>query len=74
MGGIADTMNLRQSMSLGVLKDLLSLRFGRTVAGLVRSHIPDSRIAQMMDHFTQYVDPRPNSSGGAVRNCAHADQ
>jgi diapolycopene oxygenase len=42
VGGIADTMNVKQSFSLNVLRDVLSLRFGRTVAGLVRSHIPDA--------------------------------
>jgi len=71
VGGIADTMNLRQSMSLGVMRDLLSLRFGRTVAGLVRSHIPDSRIAQMMDHFTQYVGSSPEQSPAVLCGIAH---
>ncbi|HAP08396.1 MAG TPA: phytoene desaturase, partial [Planctomycetaceae bacterium] len=71
VGGIADTMNLRQSMSLGVMKDLLSLRFGRTVAGLVRSHIPDSRIAQMIDHFTQYVGSSPEESPAVLCGIAH---
>ena len=42
VGGIADTMNVKESFSLNVLRDVLSLRFGRTVAGLVRSHIPDA--------------------------------
>jgi diapolycopene oxygenase len=41
VGGIGDTMDVKQSFSLNVLRDVLSLRFGRTVAGLVRSHIPD---------------------------------
>ena len=40
VGGIADTMDFKQSFSLKVLRDVLSLRFGQTVAGLVRSHIP----------------------------------
>ncbi len=71
VGGIADTMNFRQSLSLEVLKDVLSLRFGRTVAGLVRSHIPDSRIAQMMDHFTQYVGSSPEASPAVLCGIAH---
>ncbi len=33
VGGIADTMNVKESFSLNVLRDVLSLRFGRTVAG-----------------------------------------
>jgi diapolycopene oxygenase len=71
VGGIADTMNFRQSMSLDVLKDVLSLRFGRTVAGLVRSHIPDARIAQMIDHFTQYVGSSPEASPAVLCGIAH---
>lgn len=71
VGGIADTMDLKQSFSLGVLRDVLSLRFGRTVAGMVRSHIPDSRIAQMMDHFTQYVGSSPEASPAVLCGIAH---
>lgn len=71
VGGIADTMNVKESMSLNVLRDVLSLRFGRTVAGLVRSHIPDARIAQMIDHFTQYVGSSPESSPAVLCGIAH---
>lgn len=71
VGGIADTMNVKESFSLNVLKDVLSLRFGRTVAGLVRSHIPDARIAQMIDHFTQYVGSSPEASPAVLCGIAH---
>jgi diapolycopene oxygenase len=71
VGGIGDTMDLKQSFSLSVLKDVLSLRFGRTVAGMVRSHIPDARIAQMMDHFTQYVGSSPEASPAVLCGIAH---
>ena len=62
VGGIWDTINFKESISLKVLKDVLSLRFGQTVSGLVRANIPDERIAQMIDHFTQYVGSSPESS------------
>ncbi len=71
VGGISDTMDFRQSFSLSVLRDVISLRFGRTVAGLVRSHIPDQRIAQMMDHFTQYVGSSPEASPAVLCGIAH---
>ncbi len=71
VGGIADTMDFKQSFSLEVLRDVLSLRFGRTVAGLVRSHIPDPRIAQMIDHFTQYVGSSPEASPAVLCGIAH---
>ena len=74
VGGIRDTMNVKESFSLQVLSDVLSLRFGRTVAGLVRSNIPDPRIAQMVDHFTQYVGSSPEAiAGSSVRHCSHAN-
>jgi len=71
VGGIADTMNVKESFSLKVLRDVLSLRFGRTVAGLVRSHIPDQRIVQMIDHFTQYVGSSPEASPAVLCGIAH---
>ena len=37
----------------------LSLRMGRSVASVVRSCVPEKRVAQMMDHFTQYVGSSP---------------
>lgn len=71
VGGISDTMNFKESLSLNVLRDVMSLRFGRTVAGLVRSHIPDARIAQMIDHFTQYVGSSPEASPAVLCGIAH---
>ena len=71
VGGIKDTMNVGESMSLKVLSDVLSLRFGRTVAGLVRKHVPDERIAQMIDHFTQYVGSSPEASPAVLCGIAH---
>ncbi|RLT09463.1 MAG: phytoene desaturase [Planctomycetota bacterium] len=71
VGGIADTMDFKRSFSWNVLRDVLSLRFGRTVAGLVRSHIPDHRIAQMIDHFTQYVGSSPEASPAVLCGIAH---
>ncbi len=71
VGSIRDTVNVGESMSLKVLSDVLSLRFGRTVAGLVRSHVPDQRVAQMIDHFTQYVGSAPDASPAVLCGIAH---
>ncbi len=71
VGGIRDTMNVGQSMSLEVLRDVMSLRFGQSVSGLVRSQIPDARIAQMIDHFTQYVGSSPEASPAVLCGIAH---
>lgn len=71
VGGISDTMDVGGAFSATVLKDVLSLRMGRSVAGLVRSCVPDARAAQMIDHFTQYVGSSPEASPAVLCGIAH---
>ncbi|MEM6328694.1 MAG: phytoene desaturase family protein [Planctomycetota bacterium] len=71
VGGIRDTMDLSTTFNAGTLSDLLQLRMGRTVAGTVRSHVPDERVAQMIDHFTQYVGSSPDASPAVLCSIAH---
>lgn len=71
VGGIGDAMDFAGAMSPSVLSDVLSLRFGRSVAGLVRSCISDERVAQMIDHFTQYVGSSPSASPAVLCGIAH---
>jgi phytoene desaturase len=71
IGGLSDTMEVGGAFSTAVLKDVLSLRMGQSVAGVVRSHVPDSRAAQMMDHFTQYVGSSPEASPAVLCGIAH---
>ncbi len=71
IGGLADTMEVGGAFSAAVLKDVLSLRMGRSVASVVRSHVPDARVAQMMDHFTQYVGSSPLASPAVLCGIAH---
>ena len=71
VGGISDTMEVGGAFSATVLKDVMSLRMGRTVAGLVRSCVPDARAAQMIDHFTQYVGSSPEASPAVLCGIAH---
>lgn len=71
VGGIADTMEVGGAFSATVLKDVLSLRMGQSVAGLVRSCVPDERAAQMIDHFTQYVGSSPEASPAVLCGIAH---
>ncbi|MGV2342160.1 MAG UNVERIFIED_CONTAM: FAD-dependent oxidoreductase [Planctomycetaceae bacterium] len=75
VGGIGDTMDLKQSFSLSVLRDVLSLRFGRTVAGMVRSHIPDvanrpddGPLHAVCGFFTRGI------TGSALWHRTHADE
>jgi phytoene desaturase len=69
--GIGDTFETSGAFSLNVLSDVLSLRMGRSVAGLVRSCVPDERAAQMIDHFTQYVGSSPEASPAVLCGIAH---
>jgi phytoene desaturase len=71
VGSIKDTFDPSNTFSTSVLADVLSLRMGRTVAGLVRSCVPDERVAQMIDHFTQYVGSSPEASPAVLCGIAH---
>lgn len=71
VGGMRDVFDISNSFSVRTLRDVLSLRLGSTVAGTVRSHISDPRVAQMLDHFTQYVGSSPEASPAVLCGIAH---
>ena len=62
IGGIRDMIDVKFGFSLSILGDVLSMRMGRSVGGTVRKYTPDARVAQMLDHFTQYVGSCPEQS------------
>ena len=62
IGGIKDMIDFRAGFSPKILSDVLSMRMGRSVSSTVRKYIPDARVAQMIDHFTQYVGSSPDAS------------
>ncbi|MDQ3413414.1 MAG: phytoene desaturase family protein, partial [Verrucomicrobiota bacterium] len=66
-----DMFNARKMVEPGTLSDVLALRMGRSVAGTVRSFVPDERVAQMVDHFTQYVGSAPDASPAVLCGIAH---
>jgi diapolycopene oxygenase len=68
---VRDTFDAGTTFKLSTLGDLWALRFGRTVAGTVRSHVPEPRVAQMLDHFTQYVGSSPDASPAVLCGIAH---
>ncbi len=71
VGGIRDTLQMKGAFSAAVLKDVLSLRMGKSVASLVRQCVKDERVAQMIDHFTQYVGSSPEASPAVLCGIAH---
>ena len=68
---IRDTMDLKKNMDLATLKDVLSLRMGSTVAGQIRKRVSDPRVAQMLDHFVQYVGSSPYNSPAVLCSIGH---
>jgi diapolycopene oxygenase len=71
IGGIRDMIDLKAGFQPKILGDVLSMRMGRSVAGTVRKFIPDARVAQMIDHFTQYVGSSPDASPAVLCGIAH---
>ncbi len=71
VGGLRDMFDARGTFQLGILADVLAMQPGRSVAGVVRAHIPDSRVSQMVDHFTQYVGSAPSASPAVLCGIAH---
>ncbi len=68
---IKDTLDLKQNMNASTLSDVMSLRMGSSVAGVIRKRVPDKRVAQMLDHFTQYVGSSPYKSPAVLCSIAH---
>ncbi len=68
--GIGDTLSFK-GMDLATLRDVLSLRMGTSVASQIRRRVPDGRVAQMLDHFVQYVGSSPYASPAVLCSIAH---
>ena len=64
-------IDFKASFDPKLLGDVLAMRMGRSVAGTVRAFNPDPRVAQMVDHFTQYVGSSPYGSPAVLCGIAH---
>lgn len=69
--GFGDTLDLKRNFSPSTLRDVLRLRMGATVAGTVRRRIKDPRVAQMVDHFIQYVGSSPYGAPAVLCAIGH---
>ena len=58
-------------MSWATLQDVLALRMRRSVAGQVRPVCRTRRVAQMLEHFIQYVGSSPAASPAVLCGIAH---
>ena len=71
IGGLRDMIDFKASFDPKLLGDVLAMRMGHSVAGTVRAFNPDPRVAQMVDHFTQYVGSSPYGSPAVLCGIAH---
>jgi phytoene desaturase len=71
VGSMADTFDVGGAFDLNVLKDVLRMRLGSTVAGTVRAYTPEPEAAQMLDHFVQYVGSSPDASPAILTAIGH---
>lgn len=71
IGGLNDMFQAKNTFNISTLGDVLAMRMGRSVASTIRSHVPDERVSQMLDHFTQYVGSSPLNSPAVLCGIAH---
>ena len=71
IGGIGDMIDVKGGFKPKILGDVISMRMGRSVGGTVRKYVPDARVSQMLDHFTQYVGSSPEASPAVLCGIAH---
>jgi len=62
VGSIKDTFDIGGAFDINVLRDVLKMRMGQTVAGAIREFIAEPNTAQMLDHMVQYVGSSPDAS------------
>jgi phytoene desaturase len=68
---LKDTMDVKASLNADTLRDVMAIRMGQTMAGTIRRRIRDARVAQMVDHFAQYVGSSPYNSPAVLCSIAH---
>ena len=71
VGSIRDTFDMEGAFNIGVLKDVARMRLGQTVAGTIRDYIDDPNVAQMLDHYVQYVGSSPDASPAILCAIGH---
>jgi phytoene desaturase len=68
---LRDTIDFRRNLDLDTLRDVMALRMGTTVAGTIRRRVKDPHVAQMLDHFVQYVGSSPYGAPAVLCSIAH---
>ncbi|OJW24619.1 MAG: phytoene desaturase [Planctomycetales bacterium 71-10] len=71
IGSVKDMFDPSATFNVAMLGDLLAMRPWSTVGRTVRRFVKDDRVAQMLDHFTQYVGSSPDLSPAILCGIAH---
>jgi diapolycopene oxygenase len=71
VGSMMDTLDVKGAFDIKVLKDVMQMRLGKSVSGVIREHISDPNAAQMLDHFVQYVGSSPDNSPAILCAIGH---
>lgn len=71
VGGVFDIMDKKAMFNLASLKSFLAMRPHQSVFDTVRAFVKDERVAQMLDHFVQYVGSSPEASPAVLCGIAH---
>ena len=71
VGSMKDTFDINGAFDVKVLKDVMRMRLGKTVAGTIREFIPEPETAQMLDHMVQYVGSSPDASPAILTAIGH---
>ena len=71
IGGMRDMFDFKGFFEPGALGDVIQMRLGFTVAETMRRHVREPRVAQMLDHFVQYVGSAPDASPAVLCGIGH---
>jgi len=71
IGSIRDMFGLRDIFKFSVLRDILSMRMGKTFSVVIHDFLREPRVSQMAEHFTQYVGSSPLQSPAILCAIAH---
>ena len=71
VGGMRDTFDINGAFDIKVLKDVMRMRLGKSVAGTIREFIAEPETAQMLDHMVQYVGSSPDASPAILTAIGH---
>jgi diapolycopene oxygenase len=71
VGSMRDTFDVGGAFDLKVLRDVMKMRLGKTVAGTIREFISEPNTAQMLDHMVQYVGSSPDASPAILTAIGH---